>query len=268
MSLITVEVESKVGWLVLNRPDKLNALSPEMMEEFDVALRQLSENEDVSVIVIRGEGRSFSVGYDVSRHYDSPEETPYSLEDSFAIRSRISRWLRVWQTPVPVIAAVQGHCLAGAMLLALCCDITVVARDAKIGGPKLPLGGGMIGPSNSWLLGTRKARELSYVSGSSITGEEAVALGWANHAVDAGELVEFTARMASVIARTPRELLALKKRALNRVMDSQGFTESLLTSAEFDALAHHSRAVSDVRAMVESIGLRDAIKQFEAGGLG
>jgi enoyl-CoA hydratase len=268
MALVRTDVVGRVGWLVLDRPDKLNAFSAAMLQELDAALDALAADPDVSVIVIRGEGRAFSVGYDVA---GGAAETPdghtgrvRALDDWLHLRDRIDLWLKVWRCPKPVIAAVHGYCMGGATMLAVCCDLTVVAEDAVIGWPSVPLGGGLLAPVSAWLIGPKKAKELSYVVGSSMSGREAADWGWANYAVDPATVVERADRLARQIAKTPGELLQVKKRALNRVMDMQGFSEVVMFGAEFDAIAHDSDSCDLTKAEIQEHGLKATIARFAA----
>jgi enoyl-CoA hydratase len=268
MSAVTTQVRDRVGWLVFNRPEKLNAFSPELLSQYAAAVDSLNADPDVSVLVIRGAGRAFSVGYDVAKKGSDSAAGGYvdgrvrALDDWLNLRDKIDLWLKVWRCPKPVIAAVHGYCLGGATMLAVCCDLTVVAADAVIGWPSVPLGAGLIGPVNAWLMGPKKAKEMSYVVGSRMSGLEAAELGWANHAVPADEVVGRADRLARVIARTPTELLQVKKRAINRVMDLQGFSEMVMFGAEFDAIAHDSAAVEAVREEIRGHGLKATIARF------
>ena len=262
MTAVTTEVRDRIGWLVLDRPDKLNAFNRQLLAAYSAAVDALNADPDVSVIVIRGAGRSFSVGYDVAGR--STDGRTRTLDDWLDLRERVDLWLKVWRCPKPVIAAVHGYCMGGATTLAVCCDLTVVAEDAVIGWPSVPLGAGLIGPVNAWLMGPKKAKEMSYVVGSRMSGREAAEWGWANRAVPADELLDSVDRLAQVIARTPTELLHVKKRAINRVMDMQGFSEMVMFGAEFDAIAHDSAAVDTIRAEIRERGLKATVARFLA----
>jgi enoyl-CoA hydratase len=266
--LVTTEVEHKIGWLTLNRPEKLNAFNADMLSEIESAVDQLGQDRDVAVIVVRGAGRAFSVGYDVSRGPSTGSgrdgERVRALDDWLNLRDKIDVWLKVWRCPKPVIAEVHGYCLGGATMLAVCCDLTVVAEDAVIGWPSVPLGAGLLGPVSAWLVGPKKAKELSYIVGSQMSGAESVEWGWANHAVPADQVHDRTTRLAARIARTPIELLQVKKRALNRIMDMQGFSEAIMFGAEFDAIAHDSAACDATKAEIQEHGLKATIARFTA----
>ena len=268
MALIEVEVDGRLGWLTFNRPQKLNALSPEMFEGFVTSFRELAANDDVRVILLRGTGRAFSVGFDVDRDSNDKQdqERITALEDWMNLREIVDRWLEVWRCPKPVIAAVHGYCMGLATQLAVCCDLTVVAKDAVIGWPSLPLGGGLLGTTSMWLIGPKKAKELSYIAGSRLSGEEAFDLGWANYAVDADEVQPKARFLAERIAKTPPDLLRLKKMAVNRVMDVQGFQEAITFGAEWDAIAHDSPGMLWIGEKVRELGIKGAIEWFEREG--
>ncbi|MBC3191109.1 enoyl-CoA hydratase/isomerase family protein [Pseudonocardia sp. C8] len=253
--------DDRIAEVVLDRPDKLNALSGPMLDELSATLDKLGRDPSVSCILLRGEGRSFSVGYDVGS--GGPHETAY--DDWESLNEKIDHWIRVWECPKPVISAIHGHCMGGATMLAVCTDITIVADDAVIGWPTIPLGGGLLSPVSMWLIGPKRSKELSYTAGSSMDGAEAASLGWANRAVPAGAVLPEARRVAAEIAKMPTELLTLKKRALNRVMDLQGFREMLRMGAEWDAIAHTSAQLEPITDKLAEVGLKGTVSWFRAG---
>jgi enoyl-CoA hydratase len=266
-SLIDVKVDGAVGWLVLDRPEKLNAMNVAMLAEFSATLDRLNADDAVRVIVIRGAGRAFSTGYDIERRPDGANPHRDAVEDFDRLKLNIDRFRSIWDGPKPVIAAVHGYCLAGATQLCVFCDITVVAEDAKIGLPKIPVGGGYITPLWTWLVGPKRAKQMAFTSGSSISGKTAVDWGWANYAVPEAELWDSVTDLATNIARTPAPILRMKKHSVNRIMDLQGFSASAMFGAETDALLHMDSSVKTLSAAIREQGLKAAIKAFEAGEL-
>lgn len=264
---IRTTIEGRIGYVVLNRPAKLNALNNQMLDEFSDAIRTLGQDPGVSVIVVHGEGRAFCVGFDVDPgNGDSDAASGLeSYQDWESLRGNILRWLEIWDTPKPVVSAIEGYCMGGATMLAVCTDITVVAEDAVIGWPSLPLGGGLLSPTTAWLIGPKKAKELSFIAGSNFSGAEAAAMGWANYAVPKGEALTRAEELAAEIAKMPLDLLRLKKLALNRHMDQQGFREAILQGAEWDALAHTAQGTHTMTAKIEQLGLKGAIAWFHSG---
>jgi enoyl-CoA hydratase len=254
--------DGHIAWLTFNRPAKLNAFNPQLLDEFTATLHQLAEDDDVRCIILRGRGRAFSVGYDVDAESKDKESRRRTLIDWQGLRRNNERWLDVWRCEKPVIVAIHGFCMGGATQLAVCCDLTVVSEDAVIGWPSIPLGGGLLGAVSAWLIGPKKAKELSYIAGSRMTGAEATALGWANHAVKSEEVEDTAFALAKRIVKTPPDLLAIKKRAINRVMDVQGFAEVFTFGAEWDAIAHDSDGCAAVQEKIDELGLKEAIKWF------
>ncbi|BDZ47860.1 hypothetical protein GCM10025867_01010 [Frondihabitans sucicola] len=139
---VTTTVDGRIAQVILDRPKKLNALNDPMLVEFSEALATLGRDASVSVIVVSGAGQNFSVGYDVepSNGYSEAAAGLSPYADWESLRRNIDRWLAVWDTPKPVISAIEGYCMGGATMLSVCTDITVVSETAVIGWPSIPLG--------------------------------------------------------------------------------------------------------------------------------
>jgi enoyl-CoA hydratase len=268
--LLHVTREGSIATVELDRP-KFNTFNQMLLDDFTVVIRRLGADPEVSCIVIHGAGGNFSAGYDVNPRSEgtlafSAYATPY--DDWWALRDSQKRWLEVWETPKPVISAVEGYCLGGATSLAVCTDITVVAEDAVIGWPSVPLGGGLLSPVSAWLIGPKKAKELSFIAASQFSGAEAAAMGWANEAVGTGAALDRAMELARRIVMMPLDLLRLKKLAVNRIMDIQGFREAVLFGAEWDAIAHTSPGTTTITDHIAEHGLKKTITWFGEGGAG
>jgi len=114
---IILEKKDRIGTLTLNRPEKLNALSPELLAEFSQALDQIAADDDIKVVIVRGAGRAFSTGYDLSGSGGTGNQPhkAYTIDtDRSTLQRMVERWLRLRDLPKPVIAMVHGYCLAGA----------------------------------------------------------------------------------------------------------------------------------------------------------
>jgi enoyl-CoA hydratase len=258
---IRVEHKTAISWIVFNRPDRANALSNEMMDEFSAALERL-KTEGAPVIGIRGEGKGFCSGFDLGQVGKLGDVVVDPVADRARLQRNLDRWIAIWDHPKPVIAAVHGYCLAGATQLCVFCDITVVTDDAKIGEPTIPIGGGYLAPVWSTLVGHKRAKELAYVPGNSIDGPTAVAWGWANHSVPAADLIASVEGLAERIAMTPPEVLRIKKLSINRAAEAQGFRQASAHVAEMDALLHQSPAVHAVKARADEIGMKALIAEY------
>jgi enoyl-CoA hydratase len=258
---IRIEHNGPISWIVLDRPDKANALSNQMLDEFSAALDVLA-TEGGPVVGIRGEGKGFCAGYDVEQV--GKPKAPDPVADRERLARNLNRYLAIWDHPKPVIAAVHGYCIAGATQMCVFADLTIVARDAKIGEPGVPLGGGYIAPLWAPLVGPKRAKELAFIPGNSIDGETAVEWGWANHAVDAADVVSYVEHLAQRIAKTPPDVLRLKKLSINRSMEAMGVRTAAQSGAEFDALLHLSPAVAEVRQFIADVGLKAAIAHYKS----
>ncbi len=267
--LIQLERDGPLTWLTLNRPAQLNAMNGALLDEFSQALDVLATDPGTRVVAIRGAGRAFSAGFDIDRPRDGGVLQAPDIVDGYERLARnVNRFLAVWDHPKPVIACVHGYCLAGATQLCTCCDITVVAEDATIGLPAIPIGGGYISPMWVHLVGPKRAKQMSFVAGSKITGAVAADWGWANYAVPAAELEDNVRALATEIAKIPAPILRMKKMAINRVADVMGFRATALMGAETDALLHHSGAVEELRQLIREHGLKETISLFNAGQTG
>jgi enoyl-CoA hydratase len=259
---IRIEHRGSLTWIVLNRPDKANALSTELLDEFSDALRRLA-NQGGKVIAIRGEGAGFSSGYDLGE-VGKLASSADPVADRERLRRNVERYLAMWDHPKPIIAAVHGYCVAGATQMCVYADMTVVADDARIGEPTLPIGGGYIAPLWAPLVGPKRAKELAFVPGNSIDGPTAVEWWWANHSVPADRLVAAVEDLAERIAKTPADVLRIKKLSINRAAESMGFRAASASVAEMDALLHLSPAVLELKQWIGEVGLKAAIASFRS----
>lgn len=220
MEQIRFAVEDGIGRLTLTRPDKLNAQTPQMWHEMRQLADEIGRSDDLRVLVVTGEGSSFSSGLDVSvlaggfAGAGAPDLEGFDqVETIRAVQSSFT-WLE--QAPYPTIAAVRGHALGAGFQLALACDLRVVADDADLGIMELRWGilpdlGG-----TAWLprlVGTSRALDLIWRS-RRISGTEAVAMGLANEAVPEPALDERVSTLAAELAALPPLAVRGAKRAV------------------------------------------------------
>jgi len=265
---LIVHIEDHVATLTLNRPHRLNALSDGLLDEINRALDLLGKTRH-RVVVIRGAGRAFCAGYDIAPDGSeigyAAERTP--VEDRDRLASNIELFTRLWRHPQPVIAAVHGDCIGGGSQLASFCDITVVAENAVImSSPSLLIGGGYLSPMWVHLVGPKRAKLVSFDAGHRISGATAVEWGWATHAVPEEEFEQHIDELGRSIARTPGNVLRMKKEALNRVTELQGLLTYARMGAETDALLHQSQEVKEVQGWIRDMGLKAAIARFNEDG--
>lgn len=264
---LLLERDEALVWMTFNRPDELNAINRRLLGEIFDAFDWLADDKESRVIVVRGAGRCFSSGYDVSGKSpgEYATEEPGIIEDFMRLRKNVMRNLDIWDFPKPVIAAVHGYCLGAILQLVSVCDMTIVADDAKIGFPSMPMGGGYISPFWVQLVGIKRAKQMSFEPGSRISGKMASEWGWANYSVPEAELMDTVREHALRIAKVPADVLAMKKMSLNRVADLAGFRTSAVLGAETNAILHTLPEVLELRDSVQEHGLKEAMRRFKAG---
>ena len=256
---IVYKVEDRIARIILNRPEKRNALSWPLLDELSRALKVAERDPEVSVIVLSGAGPCFSSGHDLGKTMgDSPlHKGPKSWHESFTadednigvgvwnsrahVQGHIEYLLEIWSNWKPVIAQVHGYCLGGAAGIALACDMLIASEDARLGYPPARA----MAPGDeiaifSWHMGLKKAKELS-ITGDSLTAEEMLHYGVANYVVPRKRLEGATTKIAKRIAHIDIDLLALSKRVVNRTFDLMGFAVSLQYGGEFDSFGHFLR---------------------------
>ena len=262
-STVTFTSDGRLGLLELNRPERRNALSAELLADFHRALDAFEADPELRVGVLSGRGPSFCAGFDLSATSASTQST---LADPWADRARLLGWirlgLRIWECPKPIISQVHGHCLAGGIMLPLCSDLVFVSETCVLGWARLPMGAGFLDAAMATVVGARRAKEVSYVVGSRITGLQAADWGFANRAVPAEELAADTLAFARRVARTPRSVLEMRKAAITRGQNA--CREALLAGVEWDVIAHADVEVNMFRGLVREYGMADVIAAFES----
>jgi enoyl-CoA hydratase len=241
---LIVDLQAPVTTITLNRPDRKNAVNPEMIEEFDRVLDELDRRDDITVVVLKGAGTSFCSGYDMKAHFrgngmGEAEAKRPQYQDLQWNRQTVERWSRLWQMPKVTIAQVHGYCLAGGLMLALQCDLVYVADDAKIGQP-MARRMAMTPDFALWPLtiGFRQTKELLF-TGDLVTGEEAARLGMVNRSMPESELDDYVAWLANRIALASPGMLQTHKFAVNEVADAVGYRAMLTASIHADTVQHY-----------------------------
>lgn len=256
---VLYETRGKIATVTLNRPDRLNALSTALQEELFTAVKEASADNAIKVIIIKGAGRAFCAGYDVSAEAMPERMSRTIVQDLERLRVVDDRLLAIRDIPKPIIAQIHGYCLAGGTMLAAMCDLAIVAEDSTIGSIQAPLGAGFVASMWVWLVGARKTKEMFYTIGTTVKGTEAVNMGWATKAVPADKLEAEVNAMAAKIAETPMEILKLYKLQINRIEDIMGYRTAIMSGCDTDAIAHFGAANKAFEVLVKEKGLKEAL---------
>jgi enoyl-CoA hydratase len=271
---IIYQVEDGRARIILNRPEKLNALNQRIQREIHDALWEADNDTSVHCVIIKGAGRSFCSGYDLtgggSLGQDRDPGKTYrgarSFDDDTWQLERNQRFLMpLFDMHKPSIAQVHGHCLAGGSELATGCDLVYMAEDAQMGYPAVRFGVPDM-QFHAWLVGMRRGMEM-VLTGDSINGIEAAELGWATRAYPADRLEAETLEQASRIASLPPDIVALNKRAVHRQMEVMGMRQGLRQGTELCSLAIHQESF---KAFIDQTGagagrLTDALQKRDEG---
>ncbi|MGK5730115.1 enoyl-CoA hydratase [Streptomyces sp. URMC 124] len=270
--VVRYERSGPVATVTMNRPAYRNAQNSAMTYALDGAFYEAAADDEVKVIVLAGAGEHFSSGHDIGTperdaHLAHPRRAGlwWDHSDKAGAEGRFARESEVYlgmcrrwrELPKPLIASVQGACVAGGLMLAWICDLIVASEDAFFADPVVRMGiPGVEYFAHPWVLPPRVAKELLY-TGDRMGAARARELGMVNRVVPREQLAARTRELAERVAAMPRMGLALAKRAVNQAEDLQGLHGGLDAAFALHHLAHaHNAETSadplagmDVRAM-------------------
>ncbi|MAL79998.1 MAG: enoyl-CoA hydratase [Sneathiella sp.] len=276
-----------VARVTMARPDARNAQGLQMTYELNAAFDHAAQDDNIKVIILAGDGPHFSAGHDLGGDRgktwrDFPVIGTWGGFDLGGAEGRYAREKEIylemterWRNlPKPMIAQVQGKCIAGGLMLAWCCDLIVAGRDAQFRDPTLEMG--VCGAEffmHPWEIGVRQAKEWLFTS-DWLSADDAKALGMVNRVVPEEELEEFTLNLAAQIARKPAFALKATKEAINHVQDVQGRRNAMMHVFSLHQLCHannqmqwqlpvHPNGVSP--AFRESLKKRDEAAKKQTG---
>ena len=225
----------RVAHLTLNRPDKLNAVTPALIDGICAGLRK-AISDDVAALVFAGHGSSFCAGHDLDQ--DLSGDSYFVERERVEAIQDVTRLIR--RAPFPVIAAVQGYALGAGCEFALCSDFIVASQDAQFGFPEVNVGLSITGGISHILpsiVGLPRAKEL-VIFGERFVAGRALELGLVNWVVPPGDLIEFATEKALLLTQKPRQAMSFAKSALDR--GAQGDI-----AAAFDVEALHGLLTRD-----------------------
>ena len=259
---LLVETDGAVATFTLNRPERLNAITPALIEALDAALAAALADDAVRVIRLRGAGRAFCSGYDLewaaALMRDEPE--PWDPAQDFRVMSRyVNSYMALWRSPKPVVAQVHGVCVGGGSDLALCSDLILCAEDARIGYPPARVWGSPTTAMWFHRLGLERAKRL-LLTGDPIDGTTAAEWGFASGAYPEEQLDAAAMALCERIARLPANQLQFMKMLVNTAVEQQGLAATQMMGTLLDGAARHTPegsafsrgAADDLRAAVRA----------------
>ena len=265
-------VNPRVARLLLNRPERLNAINEDMPREIRAAVEWANAQDEVHVIVVEGAGKGFCGGYDLSQfgegqidHPCQQERMPWDpMVDYAHMKRNTEDFMALWRSPKPTIAKVHGHAVAGGSDIALCCDLLVMAEDARIGYMPTRVWGCPTTAMWTYRLGPTRAKQLMF-TGDTIDGRTALAWGLANEAVSAEALDAATMALATRIAGVPRSHLAMHKMVVNQVLLTMGLEQTQGLATLFDGITRHNPEGMWFRRLAQAEGFKAAVEWRDSG---
>ena len=290
MSAIEYEVAGPVAQLTLNRPQRGNGITRELLIELEDRVEQADLDPAVRVLLLSGAGKGFCGGYDLvqSAERDGGAEgergapnsgapagspldpavmaanhDPNSVWDPMVDYSMMTRNVRAFTTLLhcskPVVCKVHGFCVAGGTDMALCSDLLLIAADAKIGYPPARVWGSPTTALWAYRLGPQRAKRLLF-TGDSLSGAEALEWGLAIEAPPAEQLDERVATLVARIARMPLNQLQMMKLLVNESLHAQGLHATQTLGTVFDGIARHTREGFAFQGQAAKEGFKAAVR--------
>jgi len=264
--------QPRIARLRLNRPERLNAIDEHMPGEIRAAVDWAVADDQVHVIVVEGAGKGFCGGYDLSifgegqiDHPCQQERQPWDPMVDYAFMKRCTEdFMSLWRCPKPTIAKVHGSAVAGGSDIALCCDLLVMADDARIGYMPTRVWGCPTTAMWTYRLGPTRAKQLMF-TGDVIDGRTAADWGLANLAVPAAELDAATLKLAARIAGVPRGQIAMHKMVVNQVLLNMGLEQTQQLATIFDGITRHNPEGLWFRRYAQEQGFKAAVAWRDGG---
>ena len=262
----------RIARLVLDRPERLNAIGEATPGEIRAAVDWALADDEVHVIVVEGAGKGFCGGYDLSQfgegrldHPCQQERFPWDPLVDYAVMKRYTEdFMSLWRCPKPTVAKVHGAAVAGGSDIALCCDLLVMAEDARIGYMPTRVWGCPTTAMWAYRLGPMRAKQLMF-TGDVIDGRTAAEWGLATLAVPAAELEAATLELAARIAGVPRSHLAMHKMVVNQVQLHMGLEQSQQLATLFDGITRHNPEGMWFRRYAQAEGFKAAVQWRDSG---
>jgi enoyl-CoA hydratase len=264
-------VDGAVCTLTFNRPERLNAISDATPRELREAVERANADPAVHVIVLKGAGDAFCAGYDLSAYAEGDTTNVYTqpmpwdpMRDYQAMKRNTDDFMSLWRSYKPTIAQIHGLALAGGSDIALCCDLIVMADNAKIGYPPARVWG--CPSTGMWVhrIGAERAKRMLF-TGDMIEGTTAKAWGLATEAVPLAALEQTVAALAARIASVPKNQLMMQKLMINQAIENQGLATTQMFSTLFDGITRHSPEGLWFKRYAETHGFHAAVALRDSG---
>jgi enoyl-CoA hydratase len=267
---VAYSADDKIARIVLNRPERLNAINAQLISDFRDAVAAANDDPSVRVIVLSGAGQAFCAGYDLDWATRAEDATQRAMSgqwdpgrDYQMMSHNVRTFMSLWESPKPVIAQIHGWCVGGGTDMALCSDLIYAAEDAQIGYPPARVWGEPTTVMWVYRLGLEHAKRLM-LSGEALSGTDAERLGLASKAVPTEDLSGVVDEMARKLATIPSNQLAMSKLLVNQAYENMGLRTSQLIGTVMDGLTRHTPEGIAWRDMAMKEGFREAVRRRDA----
>ena len=267
MSFTSLMIESheRVRHIVLNRPERLNAINYDMPRDLERAVTEANRDDTVHVIVLRGAGRSFCAGYDLDwgtqlEHDGDALGAWDPVRDFVGMSENVRCFMSLWHSRKPVIAQVHGWCVGGGTDMALCSDLIVAADDARIGYPPARVWGSPTSSLWAYRLGMEQAKRL-LLTGDAVDAPTAERIGLIYRCVAAADLDAEVAALAGRMAPLPINQLVMMKLLVNQAYENMGLRTTQIIGTLFDGIARHTPEGVAWRELAMSQGVKAALAE-------
>ncbi len=268
------ETDGRVATITLNRPDRLNAICRGMPTEIHQAVERANEDDNIHVIVLQGAGDGFCSGYDLKDFAeartavgasDGSENMPWDpMVDFNMMHQNTQDFMSLWHSHKPTIAKVHGAAVAGGSDIALCCDLVIMAEDARIGYPPARVWGCPTTAMWVYRLGPEKAKRM-LLTGDLITGCEAADMDLVLEAVPADDLDDRVRHWAERMQGVPRNQLMMQKLMINQAYENMGLSNTQMIATLFDGITRHSPEGVWFKQRAQDVGFKQAVQERDSG---
>ncbi len=255
------EKAGRIARIILNRPERLNAISLGMPDELERAVAEANADGDVRAIILKGAGRAFCAGFDLTPGLlTGPAMGEWDPTEDYLLTTTLARkFMSLWYSRKPTIAQVHGWCVAGGTDMVLCSDIIIAAEDAQIGYAPARIWGSPLTAMWVYRLGPEWAKRL-LLTGDPVDGKTAERIGLIYKAVPADRLEEEVEGLAQRMANIPVSQLASMKLLVNQAYENMGLRTTQLLGSILDGLMRHTPDGLAWRRLIDEKGIRAALE--------
>lgn len=270
---VLLEKDDRIGRIILNRPDVLNAIDDDVPALIAQRVAEANEDPEVHVIILSGAGRAFCAGYDLTYYAsatdgdgrDLTQDMPWDPMKDYAFMHRNTQlFMSLWHSHKPVIAKVHGYAAAGGSDIALCCDLIVMADDAEIGYMPARVWGCPTTAMWTYRLGPEQAKRM-LLTGDRINGKEAERIGLVLKSVPADQLDNEVEKLAQRMATVPTNQLMMQKMVINQAIEAMGLQNTQKLATLLDGITRHSPEGINFKMRSEEKGWKQTVRERDAG---